>query len=61
MKQTATGTSAPPPVVLDEEIDDDETDKVDLDWSTVIKRTFEAFIRGERPNMYGEWIEWRTT
>lgn len=33
-------------------------DKRDLDWSTVLKRTFEAYIRGERPNMYGEWIRW---
>jgi WD repeat and SOF domain-containing protein 1 len=33
-------------------------DKRDLDWSTVLKRTFEAYIRGERPNMYGEWIDW---
>ncbi|KAK7045661.1 hypothetical protein VNI00_007494 [Paramarasmius palmivorus] len=33
-------------------------DKQDLDWSTVLKRTFEAFIRGERGNMYGEWIHW---
>lgn len=61
MKQTATGPLAPAPVVLEEDVDDDEADKVDLDWSAVIKRTFEAFIRGERPNMYGEWIEWRTT
>lgn len=40
---------------------EDETvldDKQDLDWATVIKRTFEAYIRGERPNMYGEWIKW---
>ena len=40
---------------------EDETladDKRDLDWSTVLKRTFEAYIRGERPNMYGEWIRW---
>lgn len=28
----------------------------DLSWSTIIKRTFEAYIRGERPNMYGEYI-----
>ncbi|KAK0226333.1 snoRNA binding protein [Armillaria fumosa] len=28
----------------------------DLSWSTVLKRTFEAYIRGERPNMSGEWI-----
>nr|VWO94201.1 TcdA [Ganoderma boninense] len=33
-------------------------DKRDLDWATVLKRTFEAYIRGERPNMYGEWIQW---
>ncbi|KAJ7291170.1 glycosyltransferase family 32 protein [Mycena rebaudengoi] len=33
-------------------------DKRDLDWSTVIKRTFEAYIRGERANMYGEWLVW---
>lgn len=42
----------------EEEIKVLDNDKVDLDWSTVIKRTFEAYIRGERPNMYGEWIEW---
>ncbi|KIL00231.1 hypothetical protein PAXRUDRAFT_130333 [Paxillus rubicundulus Ve08.2h10] len=33
-------------------------DKVDLDWATVLKRTFESYIRGERPNMYGEWLYW---
>lgn len=33
-------------------------DKRDLDWATVLKRTFEAYIRGERPNMYGEWLRW---
>ncbi|KAF7979247.1 hypothetical protein HWV62_43226 [Athelia sp. TMB] len=31
---------------------------LDLDWSAIIKRTFEAYIRGERPNMYGENILW---
>lgn len=36
----------------------EEEDKRDLDWSSVLKRTFEAYIRGERPNMYGEWIYW---
>ncbi|KAF9268835.1 hypothetical protein L218DRAFT_892383 [Marasmius fiardii PR-910] len=34
------------------------TDKRDLDWSAIMKRTFEAYIRGERGNMYGEWIRW---
>jgi len=33
-------------------------DKRDLDWATVLKRTFESYIRGEQPNMYGEWIQW---
>lgn len=42
----------------EEDIMESEPDKRDLDWSTVLKRTFEAYIRGERPNMYGEWIEW---
>lgn len=30
----------------------------DLSWSAVLKRTFEAYLRGERPNMYGEWLQW---
>jgi len=30
----------------------------DLTWGTVLKRTFEAYIRREAPNMYGEWLEW---
>ncbi|KZS96140.1 hypothetical protein SISNIDRAFT_473521 [Sistotremastrum niveocremeum HHB9708] len=34
------------------------SDKRDLDWAAVLKRTFESYIRGERPNMYGEWITW---
>lgn len=33
-------------------------DKADLDWATVLKRTFESYVRGERPNMYGEWFSW---
>ena len=45
---------------LEEEKDEDsvENDKRDLDWAAVLKRTFEAYVRGERPNMYGEWIHW---
>jgi WD repeat and SOF domain-containing protein 1 len=38
--------------------DTEEDSFVDLSWSTVLKRTFEAYIRGERPNMYGEWLSW---
>ena len=38
--------------------DDVADDKRDLDWSTVLKRTFEAYIRGEVPNAYGEWLKW---
>ena len=37
---------------------EDMDDEVDLSWSTVLKRTFEAYIRAERPNMYGEWLQW---
>jgi len=43
---------------LSEELNPVELDKKDLDWSVVLKRTFEGYIRGERPNMYGEWMVW---
>jgi WD repeat and SOF domain-containing protein 1 len=39
---------------LDE--DDAADDERDLGWATVLKRTFEAYLRCERPNMYGEWL-----
>jgi WD repeat and SOF domain-containing protein 1 len=32
----------------------------DLTWGAVLKRTFEAYLRREAPNMYGEWLEWAT-
>ncbi|KAK7042388.1 hypothetical protein R3P38DRAFT_3260407 [Favolaschia claudopus] len=35
-----------------------DEDKRDLDWAAVLKRTFESYIRGEKANMYGEWIRW---
>lgn len=35
-----------------------EGDRKDLSWSTVLKRTFEGYIRGERGNMYGEVLKW---
>ena len=35
-----------------------EEDQRDLSWATVVKRTYEAFVRGDRPNQYGEWIGW---
>jgi hypothetical protein len=31
-------------------------DTRDLSWATVTKRTLEAWVRGERPNLYGEWF-----
>ncbi|KAL7408996.1 hypothetical protein BDY24DRAFT_345808 [Mrakia frigida] len=31
-------------------------DDRDISWSAVLKRTFEAYVRGEAPNAYGEWI-----
>ena len=37
---------------------EDMDDEVDLSWSTVLKRTFEAYLRGERPNAYGEHLNW---
>jgi WD repeat and SOF domain-containing protein 1 len=42
----------------DHSVDNITDDKVDLDWATVLKRTFESYIRGERPNMYGECLYW---
>ncbi|KAJ7188594.1 hypothetical protein C8R46DRAFT_25494 [Mycena filopes] len=38
--------------------DEELEDRRDLDWSTVMKRSFEAYIRGEAPNMYGEYLTW---
>lgn len=52
---TASGPDAIPPEDGGENVEDDRRD---LDWATVLKRTFESYIRGERPNMYGEWINW---
>jgi WD repeat and SOF domain-containing protein 1 len=40
---------------------EDMDDELDLSWSTVLKRTFEAYLRQERPNMYGEWMSWEGT
>ncbi|THH01329.1 hypothetical protein EW026_g1363 [Hermanssonia centrifuga] len=51
----AEGSTTKLPDPQDETVADD---KRDLDWATVIKRTFESYIRGERPNMYGEWLKW---
>ncbi|KAG8919468.1 hypothetical protein FRC02_001636 [Tulasnella sp. 418] len=43
---------------MEAEEDNVFNDSRDLAWSAVLKRTFEAYIRGERPNMYGEWLRW---
>jgi len=48
-------TSSPYVEDLEEGI---EADRRDLDWVTVMKRTFEAYIRGDRPNAYGEMLVW---
>ncbi|ODN83011.1 hypothetical protein L202_01242 [Cryptococcus amylolentus CBS 6039] len=37
---------------------EDMDDEVDLSWATVLKRTFESYVRGEGPNAYGEWLQW---
>lgn len=58
------GKADPPPLptpaasTQTEDYEKDVGEKRDLDWSAVFKRTFEAYIRGERPNLYGEMIEW---
>ncbi|KAI0936653.1 hypothetical protein AcV5_004738 [Taiwanofungus camphoratus] len=54
-RASAAATSA---IALEQEIEQVSDDKRDLDWATVLKRTFEAYVRGERPNMYGEWLRW---
>jgi WD repeat and SOF domain-containing protein 1 len=41
-----------------ETVREDMDDEVDLSWATVMKRSFEGYIRAERPNMYGEWLQW---
>ncbi|KAJ7225624.1 glycosyltransferase family 32 protein [Mycena pura] len=49
------GKAGAEPEANEDQVDEDQRD---LDWSTVLKRTFEAYIRGERPSMYGEWLAW---
>ena len=56
--ERAARAAANPDTHLDSWADEVGGDKVDLDWATVLKRTFESYIRGERPNMYGEWLWW---
>lgn len=56
--ERAARAAANPDADPDEWVDEIDDDKVDLDWATVLKRTFESYIRGERPNMYGEWLHW---
>ena len=46
----------PEDIRIDE--DDVKDDEKDLGWATVLKRTFEQYVRGERPNMYGEWLRY---
>lgn len=43
---------------LDGQYDNVVDDSRDIGWAAMLKRTFEAYMRGERPNMYGEWINW---
>jgi WD repeat and SOF domain-containing protein 1 len=47
--------------IIDEQsirLDEDkvEDDEMDLGWATVLKRTFEAYVRGERPNMVRSYL-----
>ncbi|KAF9244599.1 hypothetical protein BU15DRAFT_71568 [Melanogaster broomeanus] len=56
--ERAARAAANPNADLDHLVDTIIDDKADLDWATVLKRTFESYVRGERPNMYGEWLHW---
>ncbi|EGO05214.1 hypothetical protein SERLA73DRAFT_164766 [Serpula lacrymans var. lacrymans S7.3] len=56
--ERAARAAATPDIDPEDWADKVSDDKRDLDWATVLKRTFEAYIRGDRPNMYGEWIQW---
>lgn len=56
--ERAARAAAIPDAEPEEWVDRIVDDKRDLDWATVLKRTFEAYVRGEQPNMYGEWLEW---
>lgn len=56
--ERAARVTANPDAAPDDWVDDVGDDKIDLDWATVLKRTFESYVRGERPNMYGEWLRW---
>ncbi|KAF8140351.1 hypothetical protein EV363DRAFT_1393263 [Boletus edulis] len=56
--EKAARAAAMPDIEPEEWVDRVSDDKRDLDWATVLKRTFEAYVRGERPNMYGEWLQW---
>jgi len=46
------------PQLLMSDSEDVSSDAQDLSWAAVMKRTFEAYVRGEQPNMYGEWLKW---
>ena len=55
----ADSSAAPQPeasIRLDIDQDEVEDDDRDLGWATVLKRTFESYIRGDRPNMVSELL-----
>lgn len=56
--EKAARAAAMPDIEPEEWVDRVADDKRDLDWATVLKRSFEAYVRGEQPNMYGEWLQW---
>ncbi|GAA98941.1 uncharacterized protein L969DRAFT_88982 [Mixia osmundae IAM 14324] len=60
VKPGAVNSSLTPPTFTEQELYDDDVtkDDRDLSWSAVIKRTFEAFVRGDRPSAYGEYLNW---
>ncbi|KAF9040506.1 glycosyltransferase family 32 protein [Panaeolus papilionaceus] len=58
LREAAAKKGITSPIRYEDNHDSVTDDRRDLDWSTVLKRTFEAYVRGERPNMYGEMIHW---
>jgi WD repeat and SOF domain-containing protein 1 len=54
----AEGEGAGETETVTETVREDMDDEIDLSWATVMKRSFEGYIRAERPNMYGEWLHW---
>ncbi|KAF7310819.1 Pyruvate kinase [Mycena chlorophos] len=61
LRSTQGPASTASPQLREGDENSDPADPRDLDWSMVLMRTFQSYVRGERPNMYGEWMNWHET